>query len=126
MAYTPTLWATGDVITAEKLNNMEQGIQQGMQQVYFVHGTLALDAQTATLDKTFAEMSEAVSGGAIIIAVIAFATGVTRAYYMSGITLSGESIADITCSNVGSDEGDLWVTELSLSTGSITTPTVVA
>ena len=27
MAYTPTEWATGDVITAAKLNNMEQGIE---------------------------------------------------------------------------------------------------
>lgn len=27
MAYTPTEWATGDVITAVKLNNMEQGIE---------------------------------------------------------------------------------------------------
>lgn len=27
MAYTPTVWETGDVITAEKLNNMEQGIE---------------------------------------------------------------------------------------------------
>ena len=26
MAYTPTNWKTGDVITAEKLNNMESGI----------------------------------------------------------------------------------------------------
>lgn len=28
MAYTPTEWMTGDTITAEKLNNMEQGIAQ--------------------------------------------------------------------------------------------------
>lgn len=27
MAYTPTEWETGDVITAAKLNNMEQGIE---------------------------------------------------------------------------------------------------
>lgn len=27
MAYTPTEWETGDVITAVKLNNMEQGIE---------------------------------------------------------------------------------------------------
>lgn len=26
MAYTPTVWATGDVITAEKLNKAEEGI----------------------------------------------------------------------------------------------------
>lgn len=27
MAYTPTTWNTGDVITAEKLNKIETGIQ---------------------------------------------------------------------------------------------------
>ena len=27
MAYTPTEWATGDVITAAKLNKMEEGIE---------------------------------------------------------------------------------------------------
>lgn len=26
MSYTPTNWATGDVITAEKLNKLEQGV----------------------------------------------------------------------------------------------------
>lgn len=27
MAYTPTVWKTGDVITAEKMNKLEQGVQ---------------------------------------------------------------------------------------------------
>lgn len=27
MAYTPTVWNTGDVITAEKMNKLEQGVQ---------------------------------------------------------------------------------------------------
>lgn len=27
MAYIPTQWKTGDVITAEKLNKLEQGVQ---------------------------------------------------------------------------------------------------
>ena len=27
MAYTPTTWNTGDLITAEKLNKLEQGVQ---------------------------------------------------------------------------------------------------
>lgn len=27
MAYTPTQWNTGDVITAEKMNKLEQGVQ---------------------------------------------------------------------------------------------------
>lgn len=34
MAYTPTNWQDGDIITAEKLNNLEQGIaanEQGIE-----------------------------------------------------------------------------------------------
>lgn len=27
MAYAPTVWKTGDVITAEKMNKLEQGVQ---------------------------------------------------------------------------------------------------
>ena len=27
MAYTPTTWKTGDLITAEKMNKLEQGVQ---------------------------------------------------------------------------------------------------
>ena len=27
MAYTPTVWKTGDVITAERMNKLEQGVQ---------------------------------------------------------------------------------------------------
>lgn len=34
MAYTPTEWATGDVITAQKLNKMEQGIAGAGLQLY--------------------------------------------------------------------------------------------
>lgn len=34
MAYTPTEWATGDVITAQKLNKMEQGIASAGLQLY--------------------------------------------------------------------------------------------
>ena len=30
MAYTPTVWNTGDVITAEKLNNIENGIENAL------------------------------------------------------------------------------------------------
>lgn len=28
MSYTPTVWETGDVVSAEKLNNIEQGIAE--------------------------------------------------------------------------------------------------
>ena len=31
MAYTPTNWQTGDIITADKLNNMEDGIENALE-----------------------------------------------------------------------------------------------
>ena len=36
MSYTPTDWKTGDIITADKLNNMEGGIVAGQNNVEFV------------------------------------------------------------------------------------------
>lgn len=43
MAYIPTEWETGDVITAEKLNNMEQGIV-GLQPVQVNGGEWTFDS----------------------------------------------------------------------------------
>ena len=31
MAYTPTTWETGDLITAEKMNKLEQGFKMNRQ-----------------------------------------------------------------------------------------------
>ena len=48
MAYIPTEWETGDVITAAKLNNMEQGIEDAFvapeMDVYELEGTTTVDA----------------------------------------------------------------------------------
>lgn len=60
MAYTPNTWATGDTITAQKLNNMEQGIANagGAVQVgyTFADGTI-------TLDKTWKEINDGMAAG---------------------------------------------------------------
>ena len=52
MAYTPNTWATGDTITAQKLNNMEQGIANA-------GGVLIVNVSNDTLDKTWQEISDA-------------------------------------------------------------------
>lgn len=117
MSYTPTTWINGDTITAEKLNNMEQGIQQ----FFVVHGTISLDSQTVVFDETFPEMVAAVSAGAIIMAVVTFANGmIIRTFYMSDIVVLNGNIVNITCFNVGNDDGGIAATELSLSDGRIT------
>ena len=67
MGYTPTNWATGDVITAEKLNNMESGIVGAGKGFFVIHATGVADPQNTTtqptLDKTFAEISAAYQSG---------------------------------------------------------------
>lgn len=50
MAYTPTEWQTGDIITATKLNNMEQGIANA--------GVLQVRDNNGTLDKTWKEITD--------------------------------------------------------------------
>ena len=68
MSYTPTNWATGDVITAEKLNNMESGIEGG-QELFIIHATgiASVPGTTTTpvLDKTYNEITNAIQNGKI-------------------------------------------------------------
>ena len=58
MSYEPNTWATGDVITADKLNHIEQGISG----VVF-----HITAQDNTLDATYSEVKAALDAGRICI-----------------------------------------------------------
>ena len=62
MAYTPTVWANGDVITATKLNKAENGIAAAAaasDALFVLNVDMAADGQSATIDKTLAELSAA-------------------------------------------------------------------
>lgn len=59
-AYVPTEWATGDVITAEKLNHMENGIADSGDSI-----VLHYDSEAGHFDKTFNEVRQAMSKGVI-------------------------------------------------------------
>lgn len=63
MAYTPTVWATGDVITAAKLNKAEEGIAAAND----ISGGLSVSISSAddylTFDKTAADVLAAVQAG---------------------------------------------------------------
>ena len=66
MSYTPTTWATGDVITAEKLNKLENGVADGTK--LFVINATGVASQdnpqtTPTLDKTYDEIKAAYDAG---------------------------------------------------------------
>lgn len=58
MSYTPTVWNTGDVITAEKLNHAEEGIKNAFSP-YVVNFTV--NGDVVTCDKTYQEIVGAYS-----------------------------------------------------------------
>ena len=69
MSYTPTEWKSGDVITSENLNKLEQGVAAaggGGGGVLKVNMTWAEDGTTCTLDKTYAEIYSAFQNGFVI------------------------------------------------------------
>ena len=52
MAYEPTNWQAGDIVTSAKLNKIEQGIAAG-------GGILVVHNENGTLDKTWQEIYDA-------------------------------------------------------------------
>ena len=61
MAYTPTEWKNGDVITAEKLNKIENGIKDIPNDDFYI--TITYVNSEVTMDKTFEEITEAYTQG---------------------------------------------------------------
>ena len=75
MAYTPTEWKNGDVITAEKLNNIENGIvnieSEGVP-IAIVDVVAAVDAgdYDAQSDATYEQLTSLFNEGKIVIAKV--------------------------------------------------------
>ena len=113
MAYTKTTWVDGDLITAEKLNHIEDGIANS--QVIF-HATVRNDVTTSSYtventDMTLAELSDAFDNGTLVGAKVEinsyagnqmvgkgvkFLRTVRAAYTSSGDTLSEITFSDVT------------------------------
>lgn len=85
MAYTPTNWKDGDIISAEKMNKLEQGVAEGGGGVLLVNVTkggstpivnsaspmltAGSSSTTFTADKTYAEVDAAVKAGKMVYLV---------------------------------------------------------
>lgn len=59
MAYTPTEWATGDTVSADKLNNIENGIK--------ALNTLVVKIIDNVMNRTFKQISDAYKVGHPVI-----------------------------------------------------------
>ena len=66
MAYIKNTWQTGDVVTSEKLNNIEQGVAAACP-VLFVHESYDASSHTYALDKTWQEIFDAMEVGLVIL-----------------------------------------------------------
>lgn len=64
MAYVRQAWKTGDIITAEKLNNIEDGIVTNKN--FIIKSTISQDDGTIVLDKTFEEIVVAAKNDGLI------------------------------------------------------------
>ena len=71
MSYEKTTWNKGDIITAEKLNKMEEGIEQGVNipMIQFVVNWNEQDAEQigylCACDKTFSEIIDFMGNGVV-------------------------------------------------------------
>lgn len=60
MSYEKTTWQNGDTITAEKLNNIEEGIEEAKDGVFYIYFNIGGGSSpTAVINKTFAEIDAA-------------------------------------------------------------------
>ena len=65
MAYNKTTWATGDIVTAEKLNKLEDGVEDAGGGPLVVTATKS--GTVFVLDKTYAEISAAMGNVCIVL-----------------------------------------------------------
>lgn len=70
MAYTPTEWKSGDVITAEKLNKLEEGVASAgdgsSDSNEFIINVSSDSQYNVVMDKTFDEVEAAYNSGKIL------------------------------------------------------------
>lgn len=82
MAYTPTAWETGDVVTAAKLNKIEGGVDTA-NNPFIVTLTPTSEDFSGTMDKTIAEIVAAYEAGKQIVFELVAGPGI---YYSSVCT----------------------------------------
>lgn len=104
MAYTPTTWKSGDVVTSAKLNKLEQGVAST---VFVV--TLSHDEETSTYstDKPYADILAAYEAGANLFCVPWEGAALRGMEYEEG---TGFTVSDIMFNSIGGDGANMYIT----------------
>lgn len=68
MSYTPTNWQSGDIVTSEKLNKLEQGVVSNGQDLFIINLIGEGPYQSNRVaDKTYGEIAEAFFSGKRVV-----------------------------------------------------------
>lgn len=78
MSYNKTNWQTGDIVTADKLNNIENGIENASIGPLIVEAEIE-QGQPVGIDKSYNELFAAVSAGRNIILLMNTPMGEAKA-----------------------------------------------
>lgn len=118
MAYIPMEWAMGDVITAEKLNKVENGIETNSKLVYLVTAEVPLDADEPVITQgNFEDACAVVEAGGIVVITLTIEGSGTFHYYSTQY-FSGESAA-IDLFTVSAQGSSLRMTGFEWKTGGL-------
>ena len=93
MSYEKNIWKTGDIVTSEKLNHIEQGIEAGGSSGggggMFIISTTDYDEEEGTwskIDKNFQEIQTAIDNGQMPILLVRDSGIVEYVYHLSRAT----------------------------------------
>ena len=112
MSYTKQTWNTGDTITADKLNHMEDGIAAGGLMV--ISSTYDEQTELITLGKTWQEIFDALKAGVLCI-VQSWDVGSSNSAYV-GLACSAVGAINQYIVNVIVSGGSTTVTALVYTT----------
>lgn len=100
MAYDKYTWQTGETITAEKLNHIEDGIadmeggsSSGDSNGFFVIRTIDYDLDEGTwsrVDKTFSQIADAIQQGMLPVLFIGEGSEIVAVLYFQSTNEEGE------------------------------------
>ena len=94
MSYTPTEWKTGDIVSSQRLNKLEEGVKDAYE-------VMVINDNDGTLDKTWQEIYDAMAQGKLCVIRTDFGTpegGIFNGAVNNVVLESGEYLV-----KVGSD-----------------------
>lgn len=89
MAYVRQTWKIGDIITAEKLNNIEDGIVTNKN--FIIKLIFSYDDSTVVLDKTFEEIVTAVRNDGLVPIIMSKTIDGSQLANINEITIDEQS-----------------------------------